>query len=578
MELKFINDLLLFSSVFLIAVLSISDKAVAIETQTITKIILAKSTPVQTFSAQSQNTDQVTSVSQLSDVQPTDWAFQALQSLVERYGVIAGYPNGTFRGNRAMTRYEFAAGLNAALNRIDELIRVGTENLVNKEDLETLKRLQEEFSAELTTLRGRVDALEARAAELEANQFSTTTKLTGEAIFAVTNAFGNDVKDNNTAFQQRVRLNFNTSFTGRDVLITRLQAGNSQLSNFEFQNTSLSTPDTGVAVTHEGTQTFQAFGDTNNNVILDTLQYRFPVSDNLQIAIAANGGRFDDFTPTLNPFLENFDGGSGSLSTFGQRNPIYRLGGGQGIGVNYKFASLKLTGGYLASEGSSPSDGNGLFNGDYSVLGQLTWTPSSKFSLAFTYLNSYFGAGNFGFDNGKKQSGFTGTAVANGLYGLNNGASTIFGTSIPKPVAANSYGIEASYQMSPKFFISGWVGLTKARIIDYGDGDIWNYAVSFAFLDLGKKGNFGGIVVGAEPYLANLKGADFFPGDESNLLDLPDPKSFDVNIPLHVEAFYKYQVSDNISITPGLIWLTAPNQDNDNSDIFIGTLRTTFTF
>jgi len=56
---------------------------------------------------------QVTSVSQFSDVQPTDWAFQALQSLVERYGCIAGYPNGTYRGNRALTRYEFAAGLNA---------------------------------------------------------------------------------------------------------------------------------------------------------------------------------------------------------------------------------------------------------------------------------------------------------------------------------------------------------------------------------------------------------------------------------------------------------------------------------
>jgi len=65
---------------------------------------------------------QVTSVSQLKDVQPTDWAFEALQSLVERYGCIAGYPNGTYRGNRALTRYEFAAGLNACLDRVNELI------------------------------------------------------------------------------------------------------------------------------------------------------------------------------------------------------------------------------------------------------------------------------------------------------------------------------------------------------------------------------------------------------------------------------------------------------------------------
>ena len=74
--------------------------------------------------------DQVTSVTQLSDVQPTDWAFQALQSLVERYGCIAGYPDGTYKGNRAMTRFDFAAGLNACLDRITELIAAATSNLV----------------------------------------------------------------------------------------------------------------------------------------------------------------------------------------------------------------------------------------------------------------------------------------------------------------------------------------------------------------------------------------------------------------------------------------------------------------
>jgi hypothetical protein len=92
---------------------------------------------------------QVTSVSQLSDVKPTDWAFQALQSLVERYGCIVGYPDKTFRGNRALTRYEFAAGLNACMDRVNELIAAGTADLVKKEDLDTLKRMQEEFRSEL---------------------------------------------------------------------------------------------------------------------------------------------------------------------------------------------------------------------------------------------------------------------------------------------------------------------------------------------------------------------------------------------------------------------------------------------
>ncbi len=84
---------------------------------------------------------QVTSVAQLSDVKPSDWAFQSLQSLVERYGCIAGYPDKTYRGNRSMTRYEFAAGLNACLDRINDLIAASTANLVKKEDLATVRTL-----------------------------------------------------------------------------------------------------------------------------------------------------------------------------------------------------------------------------------------------------------------------------------------------------------------------------------------------------------------------------------------------------------------------------------------------------
>jgi hypothetical protein len=131
---------------------------------------------------QAASEDQVTSVSQLTDVRLTDWAFQALQSLVERYGCIAGYPDKTYRGNRAMTRYEFAAGLNACLDRVNELIAASTADLVKKEDLATLQRLQAEFAIELATVRGRVDALEVRTSALEKQQFSTTTKLGVELV------------------------------------------------------------------------------------------------------------------------------------------------------------------------------------------------------------------------------------------------------------------------------------------------------------------------------------------------------------------------------------------------------------
>merc|ERR1711906_89480 len=126
--------------------------------------------------------DQVTSVTQFSDVYPTDWAYQALSNLVEQYGCVAGYPNGTFRGNRAMTRYEAAALLNACLDRITEVT-------------DELRRLMKEFEKELAILKGRVDGLEARVGELEATQFSTTTKLKGVATFVIgANSFGGDAK------------------------------------------------------------------------------------------------------------------------------------------------------------------------------------------------------------------------------------------------------------------------------------------------------------------------------------------------------------------------------------------------
>lgn len=507
-----------------------------------------------------QRGNRVTSVSQLSDVQPTDWAFSALQNLVERYNCIAGYPDGTFRGNRALTRYEFAAGLNACMERIVELIgNVDTSRFVTKEDLAALNRLLEEFQAELATLRGRVDALEARTAELEANQFSTTTKLVGEAIFAGTDSFGRtgDVP----AFQQRVRLNLNTSFTGKDLLITRLQVGNAQPLNV-------------IGTSREGTQTFNVFGNTQNTFKLDTLEYFFPFGDNLDLVVAANAGVWEDFTPTLNPYMEDFDGGNGSLSAFGQRNPIYRLGGGQGVGANIRFGRTNilnvlkpssLTIGYLASEGSSPNPGNGFFNGDNSALAQLNFTIGG-ISMAATYVRSYFGAGNFGYDNGAvvgvgNQSGFVGTNVANKLNGF---ADT-------NPISSNSYGLQASVQVSPRFGLSGWVGLTDFWLEQGGGargrGKIWNYAVTLAFPDLFKEGNLAGIVVGAQPYLTefnpNTAGGVNIDGDD---------------IPYHVEGFYKYQLTDNISITPGVIWLLNPNQNDNNPQTVIGTIRGTFTF
>ena len=163
--------------------------------------------------------DQVTSVTQFSDVYPTDWAYQALANLVETYGCVAGYPNGTFRGNRAMTRYEAAALLNACLDRVTEVT-------------DELRRLMAEFETELAILKGRVDGLEARVGELEATQFSTTTKLKGVDRLGFRWCDFDGHSDDFDQVQRYLTLNYDlrlalkTSFTGKDMLYTRLRSGN----------------------------------------------------------------------------------------------------------------------------------------------------------------------------------------------------------------------------------------------------------------------------------------------------------------------------------------------------------------
>ena len=146
-----------------------------------TEVNVAGVSDYASVSSDSVAAEQVTSITQFSDVYPTDWAYQALSNLIERYGCVAGYPNGTYRGNRAMTRFEAAALLNACLDRVTEVT-------------DELKRLMKEFEKELAIVKGRVDGLEARVGELEATQFSTTTKLDGQATFDIgSNSFGGDL-------------------------------------------------------------------------------------------------------------------------------------------------------------------------------------------------------------------------------------------------------------------------------------------------------------------------------------------------------------------------------------------------
>jgi predicted PhzF superfamily epimerase YddE/YHI9 len=519
----------------------------AMETLPPTASLPAANPPTATpFSSDSMA--QVTSVSQLSDVQPTDWAFQALQSLVERYGVIAGYPDGTYRGNRALTRYEFAAGLNAALDRVNELIAAGLADAVTQEDLATLRRLQEEFAAELTVLGGRVDALEARTAELEANQFSTTTVLNGETIIALTSpiagesATGEQV-DRNPTLGYRIRLNLNTTFSGEDLLTTRLQANNI---------TPLGGTLSGLLGTNEGRVEYD--GDSNSEVQLGLLRYRFPISARTNIYLAGTGNGFVDLDASsqLTPYLDGT-----AVSLFALRNPIYNYSAGTGFGLRHFFNdNIELNLGYLSPNANNPENRNGLFNGKYGALAQVIVYPTESIRLGFTYINSYtprpIDISSQPEDPIIVEFGpATGSNLANQTFG--------------RPTVVNAYGVSGTIDITPGIAFGGWVGYAHHRYIGRGDATMWTWAGSLSFPDLFGEGNLGGILVGMEPRVTAID--DAVNGGE------PDD-----DVSLHLEGFYRYRITDNIDITPGVIWTTAPDHESANEDVVIGVLRTRFFF
>jgi len=526
---------------------------------------------------QADELGQVTSVAEFVDVKPTDWAFLALQSLVERYGCIVGLPTNppTYQGRRAVTRYEFAAGLNACLDRMNELIATAGENRVTKEDMKLVQRLQEEFAAELALLRGRVDALEARTATLEAQQFSTTTKLSGQVILGVQGAFGanhqavakgvapgtrGNVLDA-TTLGYRVNLTFNTSFTGKDLLTTNLQMDDVALGAIPGSSAFA------VTGTNNASLSYSFLNAGSGGVVaLDTLTYEFPVlGDKGRITIAGLGGAIYDQVDTLSPLD---DDGQGAIAAFGLRNPIYNQNLGAGVGaafsMNFLDDKLNFTLGYLANGGAAagayaptgtPLGTEGLFGSSYVAYGQLTGYPLASLGLSVLYVRGYSDLeSNLPLNLG----GGVGNASVDALTAV---AAT----------QADNLGFQFRWQPLDHLILGGWFGVTWFSDVVAGlnaRGTALNYALVFAFPDVGSKGSQAQIVVGAPPYLSSSRGL------VAN--GLTSARADDV--PILLEASYRFKFTEYLSITPGIIAIFNPEGNAANPTVLVGAIRSTFSF
>ncbi|MBW4520135.1 MAG: iron uptake porin [Scytolyngbya sp. HA4215-MV1] len=538
--------------------------------------------------------DQVTSLSQLSDVQPTDWAFEALRSLVEKYGCLVGYPDSTFQGNHALSRNEFAAGLSACLDRLNERIAVDLkEPFLTQAEIEILKKLQEEFSAELSTLRSRISTVDERTAELEKNQFSTTTKLSGEVITYLGDGFGDAAGDaNQPTVSYRVRLNLDTSFTGKDRLRTRLQAANFRL--FNAGNPTIDNATGGFGAPQPYASTFPtAFsdearflpspaseGENDSSFRLNFLGYDFPIGDRLNLHISA--GVTDPTFLGADPISPFSDFATGSISNFANSNPVYYpMGNRAGAGFDFKVADwLTVAAGYIGQDvtglgnPASPTATSGILNGGYLAFSQLT-VYAGKLTAGFLYMNSY--TPQFGIDT---LAGSNAAKVSTGNFNLARTAGVV---NADDRVSANHYGFIVNYKVNPRLQIGGWLGLANARVLgvlgdgiatgNKGDVQVLNYAVTLAMPDLFKQGNLGGFVFGMQPRVVDTSNDRV-----AQAIGLPNGQREDRDVGFHLEAFYRFQVNEFISITPGVLWLTAPNHDSRNPDAVIGVIRTSFTF
>jgi hypothetical protein len=557
--------------------------------------------------------EQIEQATNATEVKPGDWAYQTLKELQAKYNC-----SDTATGDRVLSREEFATSLNGCVQSMEQLVArkrkpikkkkrratpapsivapppsepeitppppepvlppapvpppAPVEPEVSQQDLDQVKSLVQSFSSDLQALDTKVQALDAKVTEVKDKSFSTTTKLTGEAIFALSGLLGGpDSATRTTIFSDRVRLNFTSSFTGKDALLVRLQSRNSNSfasipnpsfnSNAPF-NATTNNPTISPARTNEARLGFE--GSEENATGIQRLQYKLPLSAQTKVYVEAVGSELNDNYENFNPELQS--AGGGAVTRFGRFSSIYRLNNeGASVGLDQKFgpglglvlsygvprvSTPGVTPGTAPETVNNPTQGNGLFNGSNTLFSQLTINPSDNFKLGLAYARTYNSTGS-------GVSGSNGTSIANNPFG-SGGANPI------RPTTADHYSLLASVNLSKNLILSGWGGYTKAQRLDAaGNADIWEYALTVAAKDFGGKGNVLGLVAGMQPKLTSNSGATAARVDPATGLNF--------------EAFYKYKVSDNLSITPGLLLLTNPENINGPAE-YLGTIRTTFTF
>jgi hypothetical protein len=331
-----------------------------------------------------------------------------------------------------------------------------------------------------------------------------------------------------------VNLSLDTSFTGRDRLRTQIRAGNG--ANFSS------------SVTGTNMSLLLSPINTGGDAILSTLFYEFPLGDRGIMSIAAAADFPTRIFPALNPVS--------SISNFGAESPIYSFAFGPGTVAYYHFTDELAAGvAYISASASNPNEG--LFNGQYTALGQVTYTPSDHLSMALTY--------------GRYYAPEPGSTINITAFKGSELAQLPFGGSTA--TSANALGLQSTYKLNDRMILGGWLSYFQANAegsptvsglsgSSGADADIWSWAVTLAVLDVGKLGSQLNFVVGMPPKVTH-----------NDIVEREDPDTS-----LHFELSYSYPLSDRISINPIWIMITNPEHNAKYDDLWVGLMQTNFSF
>ena len=481
----------------------------------------------------------VTPGEQRSNVRSTDRSFQAVRSINDRYGCItSNFDDSITPSGRALTRYEFATGLNNCLTRMNELSASSTTVSIRPEDLDILNRLQQEFAPELSIVRERANTLADSANQLNTQQFSPTTKLRGQVIIAVNaggftgeriiDAQGRQIANEqpNSTTLYRVALDMNTSFTGTDGLRILLETGS---GGGTTNVTGLLEPTFGSVID------FSVKPPTRNTIGIGRLVYAFKPNPDLQVAIGPDirisdyidrnryaNLSFRDFNSQIfvnNLLLMTNDGPSagGAIDWNPDRGAFSFRATYSARDAANSSSQGPIRGGASFVPSIYPVQGGnrGLFGDTHQYTAELEYAPSKAMAVRLQYSGGEVYARRF-----------------------------------------DVAGINVELQFAPQIAFFGRYGYGSYKNTRYGDINPNYWMAGVAFPDLLMKGSLAGIAIG-QPFISTEVGT----ANQTN-----------------IEAFYRISVSDNIQVTPSLQIVNNPSNQSVNGTIVTGTVRTVFSF